>query len=146
MLVLISRNPVRSSWPKLCERFQPSIFYFLFICFQEENYEIADDDDDLPFACFLCREPFKHPVVTKCKHYFCEQCALQHYKKSKRCFACGEQTFGVFNTAKDIIAKMKKEEKEKVVEEEGPPDVEEEEEGEGGGGGGVKPAFWDGDG
>jgi len=103
---------------------------------EDVNYEISDDDDDLPFACFICREPFKHPVVTKCKHYFCEQCALKHYKKSKRCFACGEQTFGVFNTAKDIIAKMKKEQ-EKEEAGDGPPD---EEDGDGDGGG-VKPAF-----
>lgn len=39
-----------------------------------------EDEDSLPFACFICREPFtleKNPVVTKCKHYFCESCALQ---------------------------------------------------------------------
>lgn len=37
----------------------------------------SDDDDALPFACFICREPFEDPVVTKCKHYFCEHCALK---------------------------------------------------------------------
>ena len=36
-----------------------------------------DDDDSLPFACFICRQPFVDPVVTKCKHYFCEHCALK---------------------------------------------------------------------
>jgi RING finger protein 113A len=36
-----------------------------------------DDDDELPFACYICREPFVDPVVTKCKHYFCEHCALK---------------------------------------------------------------------
>jgi len=72
------------------------------------NYEIdRDDENDLPFACFICRESFQNPVVTKCKHYFCEKCALQHYKKTKRCFVCSEQTFGVFNPAKDIIKRMK---------------------------------------
>lgn len=38
------------------------------------------EDDDLPFACYICRLPWgeaKHPVVTKCKHYFCEACALK---------------------------------------------------------------------
>ena len=74
----------------------------------KENYEIdSDDEDELPFACYICREGFKNPVITKCKHYFCESCALTHYKKSKRCFVCSTQTFGVFNTAKDIIKKMK---------------------------------------
>jgi len=36
-----------------------------------------DDDDSLPFACFICRQPFVDPVLTKCKHYFCEHCALK---------------------------------------------------------------------
>lgn len=36
-----------------------------------------DDDDALPFACFICRQPFIDPVVTKCKHFFCEHCALR---------------------------------------------------------------------
>jgi RING finger protein 113A len=45
--------------------------------------EAAEDDDDdegeeaLPFACYICRQPFVDPVVTKCKHYFCEHCALK---------------------------------------------------------------------
>ena len=73
-----------------------------------ENYEVSDsDEEDLPFACYICREKFTDPVVTKCKHYFCESCALKQYKKSKRCFVCDANTGGVFNTAKDIIAKMK---------------------------------------
>ncbi|CAM9538806.1 E3 ubiquitin-protein ligase RNF113A [Lampetra fluviatilis] len=74
----------------------------------EENYEVSSGDEDLPFKCFICRESFQHPVITKCKHYFCEKCALQHYKKSKRCFVCGQQTMGVFNPAKELIAKMEK--------------------------------------
>lgn len=49
-------------------------------------------------------------MVFRCKHYFCEKCALQHYKKSQKCFVCQTQTFGVFNPAKEIIAKLKDEE------------------------------------
>ncbi|VAI07659.1 unnamed protein product [Triticum turgidum subsp. durum] len=41
--------------------------------------EDSDDENALPFACFICREPFVDPVVTKCKHYFCEHCALKHH-------------------------------------------------------------------
>ncbi len=78
----------------------------------------SDDEDDLPFKCFICRETFKDPVVTKCKHYFCEKCALGQYKKSKRCYACGVQTGGVFNPAKDIIAKMNKMQEEAEVDNE----------------------------
>ncbi|XP_072270662.1 E3 ubiquitin-protein ligase RNF113A [Pyxicephalus adspersus] len=74
----------------------------------EENYEVSSDEEDLPFKCFICRESFKNPIITKCKHYFCESCALQHYRKSKRCYVCNTQTNGVFNPAKELIAKMEK--------------------------------------
>ena len=74
----------------------------------EHKYEISSDDEDLPFKCFLCKDSFKNPVVTKCIHYFCERCALDHYRKSQRCFACGKQTNGVFNPAKELIAKLDK--------------------------------------
>jgi len=74
-----------------------------------DNYEINSDDDSLPFKCFICRGPFNNPIVTKCKHYFCEECALENYKKSTRCYICNTQTKGVFHPAKDIIAKMKQE-------------------------------------
>ena len=33
---------------------------------QDENWEVSDsDDEDLPFRCFICRESFKDPIVTK---------------------------------------------------------------------------------
>lgn len=31
----------------------------------EENYEVSSDDEDLPFKCFICRESFKNPIITK---------------------------------------------------------------------------------
>ncbi|EXB94919.1 Zinc finger CCCH domain-containing protein 1 [Morus notabilis] len=65
-----------------------------------------DDDDALPFACFICRQPFVDPVVTKCKHYFCEHCALKHHSKNKKCFVCNTPTLGIFNTAHEIRKKM----------------------------------------
>lgn len=74
----------------------------------DTNYEIDSDDDSLPFKCFICREGFTEPVVTKCKHYFCEKCALNNYKKSTRCFICNTQTGGVFNPAKELELKLKK--------------------------------------
>ncbi|XP_045457663.1 E3 ubiquitin-protein ligase RNF113A [Melitaea cinxia] len=72
----------------------------------DSDYEIHSDDE-LPFKCFICRGSFKDPVVTRCKHYFCEKCALENYKKSTRCFICNAQTSGVFNPAKELEAKMK---------------------------------------
>nr|SVE76510.1 EOG090X09Q6 [Daphnia longispina] len=83
----------------------------------DSKYEIHSDDEDLPFKCFICRESFQHPVVSKCKHYFCEACALKHYRKSQRCFVCGKQTFGVFNPAKNLIERLKLEEEGKTYKE-----------------------------
>lgn len=60
----------------------------------DNKYVIESDTDDLPFACFICREPFDNPVETKCKHYFCQKCALDRYAKNTTCAACGKQTYG----------------------------------------------------
>ena len=46
--------------------------------------------------------------MTLCKHYFCENCALKNYVNDSKCFICGSETKGSFNTATDIEAKMKK--------------------------------------
>lgn len=76
----------------------------------KDEYFVGSDSEEeqgLPFACLICRQPFTDPVVTKCKHYFCENCAIENYKKDPRCFACKENTFGIFNVAKDIIKKQK---------------------------------------
>jgi RING finger protein 113A len=66
----------------------------------------SDDDDamleNIPFACIICREPYKDPIVTKCGHYFCESCALKRYRKDPSCAACGAGTGGVFNVAKGL--------------------------------------------
>ncbi|EEY15868.1 pre-mRNA-splicing factor cwc-24 [Verticillium alfalfae VaMs.102] len=69
--------------------------------------KVADDDNEeedamlenIPFACIICREPYKSPVVTRCGHYFCEPCALKRYRKDPTCAACGSGTSGVFNSA-----------------------------------------------
>ncbi|KAK7345672.1 hypothetical protein VNO77_16280 [Canavalia gladiata] len=75
---------------------------------EEEGANLTDEDDDdsLPFACFICRKPFVDPVVTKCKHYFCEHCALKHHAKNKKCFVCNQPTLGIFNVAHEIRKKM----------------------------------------
>lgn len=70
-----------------------------------------DEDDALPFACFICRQPFVDPVMTKCKHYFCEHCALRHHARNKKCFVCNTPTLGIFNTAHEIRKKMAAEKK-----------------------------------
>ncbi|KAI7835984.1 hypothetical protein COHA_010128 [Chlorella ohadii] len=77
---------------------------------EEEGKEEEDEDDELPFACFICRRVWaeaQDPVVTKCRHYFCEQCALQHNAKSSKCFVCEQPTGGIFNVAHDILRREK---------------------------------------
>ncbi|KAJ1678290.1 RNA-splicing factor [Spiromyces aspiralis] len=75
-------------------------------------YEIPSEsegdssDEELPFACLICRKEFVSPVETKCGHYFCEACALKHYRKTPKCFACGAPTSGIFMPAKKLIAKL----------------------------------------
>ncbi|TKA77708.1 hypothetical protein B0A49_02240 [Cryomyces minteri] len=75
--------------------------------------------ENIPFACIICKQPYKSPVVTKCGHYFCESCALKRYKSGKRdekgCAACGSDTHGVFNVAKNLkkLLEKKKERAEK---------------------------------
>ncbi|KAF8944608.1 hypothetical protein BGZ47_004010 [Haplosporangium gracile] len=67
----------------------------------------SDEDDDVPFACLICREPFTRPVVTKCNHYFCEKCALKRYAKTPKCAACQTPTGGLFNAVpKDFLKKV----------------------------------------
>ncbi len=70
-----------------------------------ENNE--DDEEkamleNIPFACFICKEAYKSPVITRCGHYFCESCALKRYTKDPTCAACGASTNGVFNSASKL--------------------------------------------
>ncbi|KAG9521056.1 hypothetical protein KCV07_g3832, partial [Aureobasidium melanogenum] len=75
-----------------------------------DQAEDSDDDEEakelekIPFACIICKEPYKSPVVTKCGHYFCEACALKRHKSKggKQCANCGADTGGTFNVAKNL--------------------------------------------
>jgi len=78
--------------------------------------------DGLPFACYLCREAFKDPVVTSCNHYFCQNCIMQHVKDnstngssgsvsasmSSACPICQKDTHGVFNYASKLYQKRRR--------------------------------------
>ncbi|KAI6365155.1 RNA-splicing factor [Pyricularia grisea] len=77
----------------------------------KSNTAAAEDDDDdeedaliesIPFACIICKEPYKQPIKTRCGHYFCEPCALKRYRKDPTCAACGSGTNGVFNGARQL--------------------------------------------
>jgi RING finger protein 113A len=88
------------------------------------NRDAKEGDDDeadeallekIPFACIICKGPYKEPIVTRCGHYFCLPCALQRYRKDPSCAACGSGTNGVFNTAKTLkrLLEKKRERQEK---------------------------------
>ena len=80
------------------------------------NRSLAEDkkaeDDEMPFACYICRKDFKNPVVTACNHYFCGKCIMT-YKggpegkgSPTKCPVCGKQTFGVYNTATKLLKRI----------------------------------------
>ncbi|KAK2962617.1 putative Pre-mRNA-splicing factor cwc24 [Blattamonas nauphoetae] len=77
--------------------------------------EESDDDSkqpSLPHACHICRNPFVNPIVTRCGHFFCEKCALEHYAasdvKGDMCAVCGQPTDGIFNSAAKILQPIQK--------------------------------------
>ncbi|SPO37942.1 related to Pre-mRNA-splicing factor CWC24 [Pseudozyma flocculosa] len=74
------------------------------------------DEEDVPFACLICRQPFTDPVVTNCGHYFCSACAIKRYTKTSKCFACGAQTGGLFNSATKVLKRMEDAKKRKAEE------------------------------
>ena len=74
----------------------------------DEGQNIASSDDDLPFACYICRQKFTDPVVTSCGHYFCEKCIMASYKNNPACPICKKDTLGVFNYPQKLFAKRKK--------------------------------------
>ncbi|KAI9904368.1 hypothetical protein N3K66_000897 [Trichothecium roseum] len=80
--------------------------------FDEEEEAMLEK---IPFACIICKESYREPVVTRCGHYFCEPCALKRYRKDPSCAACGSGTNGVFNSAKRLkkLLEKKKERAEK---------------------------------
>lgn len=78
---------------------------------EEEENEEEQAPSDLPFACYICRKSFMEvndPVVTKCKHYFCQECALRRHQVDRTCAACGNPTQGVFNAATEILDEVKR--------------------------------------
>ncbi|EMD33714.1 hypothetical protein CERSUDRAFT_117790 [Gelatoporia subvermispora B] len=77
---------------------------------QVEDVSDSDSDEDVPFACLVCRKPYTDPVVTRCGHYFCSACAIRRFAKTPKCAACGAPTAGIFNRADKVIAKLKKKE------------------------------------
>jgi len=80
---------------------------------QVEDESDDDSDEDVPFACLICRKHYTDPVVTRCGHYFCSACAIKRYAKTPKCLACGAPTGGIFNRADKVMDKISKKRKEK---------------------------------
>lgn len=75
---------------------------------QVEDESEDDSDEDVPFACLICRKHYTDPVVTRCGHYYCSACAIKRFAKTPKCLACGTPTGGIFNRADKIIEKINK--------------------------------------
>lgn len=73
---------------------------------QVEDVSDSDSDEDIPFACLICRKPYTDPVVTRCGHYYCSSCAIKRYARNPKCLACGAPTGGIFNRADKVVAKL----------------------------------------
>jgi RING finger protein 113A len=84
----------------------------------EEDPNEAALLEKIPFACIICESEYKHPVITLCGHYFCENCALKKFKTTPNCAACGTGTKGVFNAAKGLqkLLDRKKKREERLAE------------------------------
>lgn len=95
--------------------------------------EEAEDKllEKIPFACIICKQPYKFPIITKCGHYFCEKCALDRYKKTPNCAACGAGTGGVFNGAKGLKKLLEKKKDREEKRREAGEDIEDEGDTEG---------------
>lgn len=83
----------------------------------EDSGSDSSDEEDVPFACLICRKPYTDPVVTRCGHYFCSACAIKRFAKTPKCLACGTPTGGIFNRADKIIEKMNKKRADKEAKE-----------------------------
>lgn len=68
----------------------------------DDKYLIKDSDeekdDDDKNLCIICKEPYKDPIVTKCKHNFCGTCAEKEC--CDKCYICKKPTSGIFKIAK----------------------------------------------
>lgn len=69
----------------------------------DDKYLIKDTDDEnfIPLECAICKESYKDPIVTKCKHYFCCSCAEKEC--NDKCFTCEQPTSGIFKNASKVI-------------------------------------------
>eukprot|EP00956_Cyclotella_meneghiniana_P013870 scaffold20338_cov47-Cyclotella_meneghiniana.AAC.4 len=67
------------------------------------------EEDGIPFACHICRGPFRNPIVTSCQHYFCETCMSTRVKEvGTGCPICSKDTHGVLNFPQKLVGKKRR--------------------------------------
>lgn len=66
-----------------------------------ENSDEDNDDEDDANKCTICKQEYKDPVITKCKHIFCSGCADKECVT--KCFTCDKPTSGIFKNASKLI-------------------------------------------
>lgn len=78
----------------------------------------SDDENELPTQCLNCRLPWAEcqsiPVQTVCGHHFCEDCAMSHYSRTPKCYACDAPTHGIFNSCDALEEKVKQQKAERL--------------------------------
>jgi RING finger protein 113A len=74
---------------------------------REDEAEVKELEK-IPFKCIICKEDYKEPIITRCGHYFCQNCVIARYKKTSTCAACGEGTNGTFNPARNLRKLLEK--------------------------------------
>ncbi|EPY53963.1 zf-C3HC4 type /GCN5-like N acetyltransferase fusion protein [Schizosaccharomyces cryophilus OY26] len=67
-----------------------------------------EKEEEIPFVCLICKKDYKNPIVTVCKHHFCENCAVERYRKTPTCLQCGADTKGLFSIDKQMNLLLKK--------------------------------------
>ncbi|EPX72466.1 zf-C3HC4 type /GCN5-like N acetyltransferase fusion protein [Schizosaccharomyces octosporus yFS286] len=72
-----------------------------------------EKEEEIPFVCLICKKDYKNPIVTICRHHFCESCAVEQYRKSPTCVQCGADTKGLFSIDKQMNLLLKKKNQEK---------------------------------
>lgn len=67
----------------------------------DDKYVIKEEEEKKGDNCAVCGGNFKDPIVTKCKHFFCMDCAEKECSSS--CFTCQKPTSGIFKNAKKLL-------------------------------------------
>ncbi|EEB07985.1 zf-C3HC4 type /GCN5-like N acetyltransferase fusion protein [Schizosaccharomyces japonicus yFS275] len=79
----------------------------------EPDGDKTKKEETIPFVCLICKQDYKNPIVTSCKHHFCELCAIKRFRKTPTCAQCGSDTKGLFSVDKQFNILIKKREEAK---------------------------------